>query len=199
MGVMKKGNKLIKRNIIFISLIILILLVNAIIFKMINQNPKVLMKTSEGGIIFELYPKEAPKTVENFLSYVEEGFYNGTVFHRVIEGFMIQGGGFDIEGNQKKTKNPIKLESNNGLKNEKGTISMARTMIPDSATSQFFINTANNDFLNYGTRDEGYAVFGKVLEGMDIVQKIESSLTGIKHGMPDWPIEEIIIESMEIV
>lgn len=186
------------RTIIFISLFIIISL-GVYIMTTSNNNPKVRILTSEGEIVLELYPKEAPITVENFLNYIEEGFYENTVFHRIITGFMIQGGGFTSDGNQKRTKEPIVLESNNGLKNERGTIAMARTMIPNSATSQFFINTADNDFLNYGVRDEGYAVFGKVVEGMDIIEKIEEVETGTKYGSPDWPKKDILIDSIEVL
>ncbi|MFA5485187.1 MAG: peptidylprolyl isomerase [Candidatus Pacearchaeota archaeon] len=164
-----------------------------------KQNPKVKIETSMGEIVVELYPSKAPISVKNFLSYVDEGFYDGTVFHRVILDFMIQGGGFNEAGEQKKTKSPIKLESNNGLKNEIGSIAMARTNQLDSATSQFFINTADNDFLNYGYRDEGYAVFGKVVEGYDVVEEIENSETTIKFGMGDWPVEEVLIKSIKRV
>jgi cyclophilin family peptidyl-prolyl cis-trans isomerase len=161
-----------------------------------EETIKIKIETNVGDIIIELYPKSAPITVENFLNYVNDGFYNKTVFHRIIKNFMIQGGGFLENGTEKKTNAPIKLESNNGLKNEKGTIAMARTIVPDSATSQFFINLQNNEFLNYGYRDEGYAVFGKVIEGMDIVETIGMANTEEKHDMDDWPSEEIIIKSI---
>ncbi len=151
------------------------------------------LETNKGKIEIQLNRTAAPITVENFVQYVKDGHYNGTVFHRVISGFMIQGGGFTTDGNQKAVRAPIKIESKNGLKNEIGTIAMARTSDPNSATAQFFINTANNDFLNYGFRDEGYAVFGKVVSGLDTVQKIEKSRTTTKNGMQDWPVEEIII------
>ena len=164
-----------------------------------KENPKVLMKTSLGDIIIELYPNKAPITVENFLTYVNENFYDDTVFHRVISGFMIQGGGYTENGNEKKTHDAIKLESNNGLSNERGTIAMARTMIANSATSQFFINTNDNDFLDYGVRDAGYAVFGKVIDGMDIVEMIEAVQTATKYGASDWPVENVIIESVELL
>lgn len=149
--------------------------------------------TSMGIIDVELNESAAPITVANFLSYVDEGFYDGLVFHRVIDGFMIQGGGFTTDGVQKDTKDPIILESGNGLKNNKYTIAMARTMDPNSATSQFFINTVNNDFLNKGIRDDGYAVFGKVISGMDVVDKIESVQT--KAG--DWPVQDVVINSIK--
>ena len=164
---------------------------------------KVEMKTSLGDIVLELYPDKAPITVENFVNYVNEGFYDGLVFHRVISNFMIQGGGFD-EGHKQKspTQKPIKNEANNGLSNERGTIAMARTNNPHSATSQFFINVKDNLFLDYaGERNWGYCVFGKVISGMEIVDKIKVSETGIdnKTGMRDWPKTEIIIKSMKIV
>lgn len=162
-----------------------------------NKNPQVKLETSKGNIVLELDAENAPITVDNFLKYVEDGHYENTVFHRVIGDFMIQGGGFTPEGIQKETREPIKLESGNGLKNNKGTVAMARTSAPDSATSQFFINTADNDFLNKGARDDGYAVFGKVIEGMDIVEAIEKSPTTTKNGMKDWPIEDILIIKAE--
>lgn len=165
------------------------------IIKMNNQN-KVKIETNYGDIIIELYPDKAPITVENFKTYVEEDFYSNTIFHRVIDGFMIQGGGFDANtGIEKQTHESIKLESNNGLKNEKGTIAMARTIIPDSATSQFFINTKDNDFLNYGVRDEGYTVFGKVTKGMDVVYQIER----VETDSNDVPLEKVIIKNIEII
>jgi cyclophilin family peptidyl-prolyl cis-trans isomerase len=161
-----------------------------------KEKTKVLIDTNEGEITIELYSDKSPISVSNFLKYAESGFYDGTVFHRVIKGFMIQGGGFDKSGNEKETLNPITLESKNGLKNERGTIAMARTNEPNSATSQFLINSANNEFLNYGIRDEGYAVFGKVISGMDVLEKIENKRTTVKHGMSDWPMEEVIIKSI---
>ena len=140
------------------------------------DNPKVQMETTEGTITIELYPDKAPKSVENFLAYVDEGYYDGTVFHRVIDGFMIQGGGFTGELQKKPTKDAIENEADNGLKNERGAISMARTGDPHSATSQFFINHKDNDFLNHSGKNPrgwGYAVFGKVTDGMDVVKKVE--------------------------
>ena len=131
--------------------------------------------------------------------YVKDGTYDGTVFHRVIDGFMVQGGGFDETGKQRDTRDEIKLESDNGLKNEEGTVAMARTSDPDSATNQFFINTADNIFLDHGYRDEGYAVFAKVVKGMDVVKKIEGVDTTTKHGMGDWPVNDVVIISAERV
>jgi peptidyl-prolyl cis-trans isomerase A (cyclophilin A) len=162
-------------------------------------NPMVIMSTSMGDIKIELYPDQAPATVENFLGYVKDGFYDGTIFHRVIPGFMIQGGGFTPDMNQKPTKEPIKNEADNGLKNDKGTIAMARTNVVDSATSQFFINDASNDFLNHGSKDFGYAVFGKVVGGMDVVDRIAVVKTGSVGMFQDLPKETIVIKSVKVL
>jgi len=157
------------------------------------------LSTSLGNIVLELDADKAPITVENFLSYAKSGYYNGTIFHRVIDGFMIQGGGFDGSMKQKSTENPIKNEANNGLKNNKYTIAMARTSIPDSATSQFFINVNNNDFLNYPGQDGwGYCVFGKVTEGTDVVDKIQKVATGNSAGHQDVPREAVTILNVTI-
>ena len=166
----------------------------------------VVLETSLGSIEIELNKEKAPITVENFLNYVTSGAYDGTVFHRVIDGFMIQGGGFTIDGKKKSTNPPIKLESNNGLLNEVGTIAMARTNIPDSATNQFFINVKDNSFLNYSsTRTDsvylsdsfpGYAVFGKVVKGMDIVNNIKRVKTTVRNGMKDWPVDDVLIKKV---
>ena len=153
----------------------------------------VVLETSLGSIEIELNKEKAPITVENFLNYVTSGTYDGTVFHRVIDGFMIQGGGFTTDGKKKSTNPPIKLESNNGLLNEVETIAMARTNIPDSATNQFFINIKNNNFLNYSPNNPGYAVFGKVVKGMDIVNNIKRVKTTVRNGMKDWPVEDVLI------
>lgn len=158
-------------------------------------NPVVLIKTSKGDIKVELDKEKAPISVENFLSYVNDGFYNGTIFHRVIKNFMIQGGGFTTDMKQKPTKDPIKNEAENGLSNSRGTIAMARTGVVDSATSQFFVNHRDNKFLDHGVRDFGYAVFGKVTEGMDVVDAI----AGVATGYQDVPNEPIVIESITIV
>ena len=165
-------------------------------------NPQVDVKTSLGTITIELYPDKAPKTVENFLGYATEGFYDGTVFHRVIDGFMIQGGGYTRDFAQKPTRDPIENEAANGLKNEAGTIAMARTQRPHSATAQFFINVANNDFLDYSAptvRGYGYCVFGRVVKGMDVVSRITKLRTGA--GGPfskDVPQETVVIESVSL-
>ncbi len=163
--------------------------------------PVILMSTSLGDVKIELYDQDAPETVKNFLSYVNDKFYDGTIFHRVIAGFMIQGGGFTPEMEQKPTKPPIKNESSNGLKNEPYTLAMARTSVPDSATSQFFINVKNNDFLNKASAQDGvgYAVFGKVIEGMDIVNKIEKVQTGRSGMYSDVPSEPVVIKAMTVV
>ncbi len=165
-------------------------------------NPKVLMETSKGDITIELYEKEAPKTVKNFLSYVSEGFYNNLVFHRVIKNFMIQGGGMDSEMRQKDPKAPIKNEARRGLNNNRGTLAMARTNVINSATAQFFINVVNNDFLNHTdktSRGFGYAVFGKVIKGMDVVDSIAKVKTGTYNGFQDVPKEPVIIKNVSIV
>jgi cyclophilin family peptidyl-prolyl cis-trans isomerase len=165
-----------------------------------GPNPQVLMKTSLGEIVIELYPEKAPKSVENFLKYVDDNHYAGTIFHRVIGNFMIQGGGFDKEMKQKPTRGAIALESRNGLKNDTGTLAMARTSAPDSATSQFFINTANNASLNFPNPDgNGYAVFGKVVKGMETVEKIAKVKTGRSGPHGDVPAEPVVIESVSRV
>ena len=155
------------------------------------------IKTNLGSFTLELDEEKAPISSKNFKDYVEKGFYNGTIFHRVIDGFMIQGGGFDLDMSQKETDSPIKNEASNGLKNKKYTVAMARTSIPDSATSQFFINTSDNSFLDYPGQDgAGYCVFGKVTEGFDIVDKINSVQTGSNNGHQDVPVEPVIIEEV---
>jgi cyclophilin family peptidyl-prolyl cis-trans isomerase len=177
------------------AIIVLILFVFAaiVISKMtgniVNSPTKVKLETNYGNIVIQLNPQKAPITAANFLKYVNDGFYDNTTFHRIIANFMIQGGGFTINGEQKQTYAPIKLESNNGLKNNRGTIAMARTSDPNSATSQFFINVVNNDFLNYKVRDDGYAVFGQVVNGMDVVDKIAAIPTD-PNGMP---VKEVVI------
>jgi cyclophilin family peptidyl-prolyl cis-trans isomerase len=162
--------------------------------------PKVRLTTNYGDIVIELDADNAPLTTANFINYVEQGFYDGTIFHRVIAGFMIQGGGFTPDMKQKKTNPPIKNEANNGLKNKRGTIAMARTNNPDSATAQFFINLVDNGFLDYVSDNKpGYAVFGKVTEGMDTVDKIAAVKTGKSAGMDDVPTQPVIIESAKFV
>ena len=161
-----------------------------------EAGPRVKLDTSAGDILIELDQAKAPKTVENFLQYVKDKHYDGTVFHRVIDGFMIQGGGFTAEMQQKPTRAPMALEASNGLKNDRYTIAMARTGNPNSATSQFFINVKNNDSLNAPNPDGyGYTVFGRVVSGTDVVDKIRAVQTGNKGGMQNVPLEPIIIKS----
>ncbi len=160
------------------------------------KDPVVLLKTSKGDIQIQLNPAKAPKTVENFLMYVKSGQYEGTLFHRVIDGFMIQGGGLDKKFNEKPTKAPIQNEANNGLINEVGTVAMARTRNEHSATAQFFINVADNAFLNHTSKTPegwGYAVFGKVIKGMDVVNMIKKVATGQRNGMTDVPKDDVVI------
>lgn len=167
-----------------------------------STNPKVLLKTNKGDITLELDAEKAPKTTENFLNYVNNGFYNGTIFHRVINNFMVQGGGFEVGMKQKDTQSPIENEANNGLKNEVYTIAMARTNDPHSATAQFFINVQNNDFLNHTNPTPngwGYAVFGKVVDGTDVVDTIKGVKTGSKGFHQDVPVEDVIIESATVL
>lgn len=161
------------------------------------KSPVVIMETSMGAIEIELNQEKAPITVKNFLGYVDDKFYDGLIFHRVIDGFMIQGGGYDASMKEKKTKAPIKNEARNGLRNEVGTIAMARTADPDSATAQFFINVADNSSLNYPSPDgHGYAVFGKVLSGMHVVNRIKMVKTGDLHGHSNVPMDSVVIKSV---
>lgn len=160
------------------------------------ENTVVVMETSHGAMEIELFDEQAPVSVSNFLAYADAGFYNGTVFHRVIPGFMIQGGGFDAGLRQKATQAPIKNEAPNGLKNDRGALAMARTMEIDSATAQFFINVADNAFLNHGVRDYGYAVFARVTAGMDVADKIAATPTATQNGMSDVPAQAVIIKSI---
>lgn len=163
-------------------------------------NPRVQLKTSLGDITLELDEKNAPVTVDNFLQYALEGFYDGTIFHRVISGFMVQGGGLTPDMQEKPTRAPIKNEATNGLRNLKGSVAMARTDVVDSATAQFFINTVNNDFLDHKRRTKeeyGYAVFGWVTEGMDVVERIEKVATGSSGPHSDVPLTPVIIQAVE--
>jgi peptidyl-prolyl cis-trans isomerase B (cyclophilin B) len=160
----------------------------------------VILTTNYGNIKLELDADKAPKTVENFLAYVDAGYYNGTIFHRVIDGFMIQGGGFEPGMKQKPTKDPVENEAKNGLKNEHYTVAMARTSAPHSATAQFFININNNSFLDYPGQDGwGYCVFGKVTDGTDVVDKIRAVKTTRSGMHADVPVEDVIIEKAEVV
>jgi len=182
---------------------ILLLALSLFAFNAVAADPQVEIKTNLGSIIVELNPDKAPKSVENFLQYVKDGHYKGTIFHRVIPNFMIKGGGFGADFAQKKTRAPIPIEANNGLKNDVGTIAMARTSDPNSATAQFFINHKNNDFLNHSAptpQGWGYAVFGKVVKGMDVVNKIAAIPTGPKGPFPsDVPSQQVIIEDARIL
>jgi len=161
-----------------------------------GAHPRVTLETSKGTIVVELYPDKAPKSVENFLAYVKAGVYDGTIFHRVIPGVMIQGGGFTASMEKKGTRPPIANEADNGLKNDRGTLAMARTNDPNSATNQFFINSVDNAFLNHTAKTPqgwGYAVFAKVVSGLDVVDAISAVKTGSKSGMRDVPIETVTI------
>jgi cyclophilin family peptidyl-prolyl cis-trans isomerase len=167
-----------------------------------QQNPQVLLETSMGNIKVELFKDKAPITVNNFLTYVKEGFYDGLIFHRVIKGFMIQGGGMNEALEQKKPKFAIKNEATNGLSNKKGTLAMARTAIVDSATSQFFINVVDNPFLDHQGKQQdsfGYCVFGQVVEGMEVVDEIRSVKTGSQKGHGDVPVEPVFIKTVNII
>jgi peptidyl-prolyl cis-trans isomerase B (cyclophilin B) len=163
---------------------------------------KAILNTNMGAIEIELNEEKAPISVKNFVDYVESGHYNGTVFHRIINDFMIQGGGFDINMKQKPTRDEIKNEANNGLTNDKYTVAMARTMVPHSASSQFFINVKDNDFLNFKSEDThgwGYAVFGKIVGGQDIIEKIKQVKTGSNGMHDDVPLEAVVIETATIM
>lgn len=170
-------------------------------FDLAAANPQVELKTNMGSITLELYADKAPQSVENFLQYVKDGHYNGTIFHRVIPNFMVQGGGFTPDFNQKKTRSPIKNEADNGVRNTLGTVAMARTPDPHSATAQFFINTADNAFLNFTAPTQqgyGYTVFGKVVKGMDVVEKIAKIATGNRPPHSDVPLKPVVIERATI-
>ncbi len=164
------------------------------------DNPKVVLETSKGKIVLELYADKAPQTVKNFLTYVDAGYYNGTIFHRVISGFMIQGGGFTADMKKKSARKPIRNEADNKVRNQRGTIAMARTSAPHSAAAQFFINTVDNDFLNHKNKTSqgwGYAVFGRVAEGMAVVDSISAVKTGNRAGYRDVPSEAVVITSAQ--
>ena len=169
----------------------------------LGANPQVDIQTSAGSFTVELYPEKTPKTVANFLEYARSGFYDGTIFHRVIDGFMVQGGGFTPEFSQKKTKSAVENEAASGLKNETGTIAMARTSDPHSATAQFFINVADNEFLNYRAptvRGYGYCAFGRVVKGMEVVNRIAKMSTGPGGPFPtDVPRETVRIDSIKVI
>lgn len=178
-------------NRMFSRFLCILLASTAVVAANAAVNPRVELKTSQGTMVIELYPQQAPKSVANFLQYVKDGYYKDTIFHRVIDGFMIQGGGFTEKMVQKETRGTITNEAANGLKNEPGTLAMARTSDPHSASSQFFINLKHNEFLDYPGRDGwGYAVFGKVVEGMDVVEKIakmQTANSGMHQNVPTTP------------
>jgi peptidyl-prolyl cis-trans isomerase A (cyclophilin A) len=184
-----------------LCLLILGLCLTGTAFAAEGKNPVLLLETNMGNIKVELFQNEAPISTKNFLEYAKSGFYNGTIFHRVIPGFMIQGGGFTAELHQKPTRAPIKNEAANGLKNQRGTLAMARTGVVDSATAQFFINVVDNGFLNHVENGDpnayGYAVFGKVISGMDVVDKIASVRTGYQKGFSDVPATPVVIKSVK--
>ncbi|GAC1311263.1 MAG: peptidylprolyl isomerase A [Steroidobacteraceae bacterium] len=159
----------------------------------------ILFETTSGNFKIELFDKEAPISAANFRQYVESGFFDGTIFHRIVPGFVIQGGGFTEDMTQKRTQPPIKNEADNGLKNLRGTLSMARTSDVSSATSQFFVNLKDNDFLDHSRRDFGYAVFARVVEGMDVVDKIAAVQTGRKRGFDDVPVDAVIMKTVRKV
>ena len=189
------------KNLVLVSCLAAGMVVAAADVSADEQAPMVEVKTSHGVIVFELDPKLAPKTVKNFLSYVDDGSYDGTIFHRVIKDFMIQGGGFTPQMVQKKAKPPIVNEADNGLKNNRGAIAMARTMDPHSATAQFFINTVDNSFLDHQAKNAqgwGYCVFGKVVEGMDVVDAITEVKTTSKMGHQDVPVDPVVIEKVVV-
>ncbi len=186
-----------KKKVLISAVIGLILLISILSYNSKNEVEKmakiVVIETNMGTIEIELDQKNSAATTENFLKYVNEGFYDGTIFHRVINNFMIQGGGFTRDMKEKDTREPIKLESNNGLKNNKYTVAMARTNDPNSATSQFFINVEDNSFLDYNKGNPGYAVFGKVISGQETIDKIKKVKTGNKGPFQDWPVQDVII------
>ena len=184
----------------FLHLFAVLSLGSAVHIAQAAENPQVALKTSMGDIVLELYPEKAPKSVENFLQYVKSGHYNGTIFHRVIGNFMIQGGGFDKDMKQKPTNPPIENEAKNGLKNDTYSVAMARTSAPHSASAQFFINVKNNSFLDYPGQDGwGYAVFGKVVKGTDVVDKIKSVETSNSGMFQNVPAKPVVIESASVV
>jgi len=167
-----------------------------------SESTKVNIETTMGNIVLELYPDKAPITVENFLTYVKDDFFSETIFHRIIPNFMVQGGGMLEDMSQKPTRDSIKIEADNGVANDRGTVAMARTMVPDSATAQFFINVKDNTFLNHTAPTEqgwGYCVFGKVTEGMDIVDNMAAAPTTVKAGHSDVPVDSIIITKVSIL
>lgn len=190
------------KNFFCLVLIILVGAQSAAAADQAAVNPRVVVETSKGRIVIELFPQKAPATVQNFLAYVDAGFYTGTVFHRVIPNFMIQGGGLTADMQKKPTEKPVANEADNGLKNTRGSVAMARTSEPHSATNQFFINTADNEFLNHRGKTPqgwGYAVFGRIAEGMSVVDAISGVKTGSSGMFQDVPVEPVVIEKVQRV
>ena len=190
------------KNLFRLVLIMLVFVQSAVAADQAAVNPRVALVTSKGRIVIELFPQKAPATVKNFLAYVDAGFYDGTVFHRVIPKFMIQGGGLTADMKKKPTEKPVPNEADNNLKNTRGSVAMARTGDPHSATSQFFINTADNEFLNYREKTPqgwGYAVFGRVTEGMTVVDAISGVETSNSGMFRDVPVEPVLIEKVQRV
>ncbi|MCG6881683.1 MAG: peptidyl-prolyl cis-trans isomerase [Deltaproteobacteria bacterium] len=186
---------------LIIPALVFLLCIPSVVQGGLSDNPQVIMETSKGTIVLEVFPDEAPETVKNFLRYVRWGHYDGTIFHRVIPDFMIQGGGFTRDMQRKTTEMPVQNEANNGLKNDRGTVAMARTPDPHSATDQFFINTKSNSFLDHKdttAQGWGYAVFGKVVKGMDVVDAISDVKTAKKGMMSDVPVEPVTIIKMTV-
>lgn len=184
-----------------LSVFLIVLTLSAGATAALSDKPQVIIETTKGTIVLELYPDEAPKTVDNFLRYARWGHYDGTIFHRVIPDFMIQGGGLTPDMKQKLTEMPIKNEADNGLKNDRGTVAMARTQDPHSATNQFFINTKNNKPLDHKSKTHqgwGYTVFGKVIKGMDVVDAISKVKTGTRGSMSNVPVEPVIITKVTV-
>ena len=188
-----------KNAITLILIFVMLFSVGSLFFGNKAAKVSVIMETSMGTIEMELDSEKAPVTVANFVEYALDGHFEDTVFHRVISGFMIQGGGMTSDGIEKSTRDPIVLESNNGLRNVRGTIAMARTNVPDSATSQFFINLVDNPFLDYSTGNDGYAVFGRVVEGMDVVDAIAGVRAGSRGLFDDWPVQDVVIQKVTVV
>ena len=189
-----------KNAVTLILIVVMLVSVGSLFFG--NKAAKkvtVVMETSMGAIELELDSENAPVTVANFVEYALDGHFDDTVFHRVIPGFMIQGGGLTSNGAEKPTRDPIVLESNNGLRNVRGTIAMARTSVPDSATSQFFMNLVDNPFLDYSSGNDGYAVFGRVVEGMDVVDAIAGVSVGSRGPFDDWPVQDVVIQKVTVV
>jgi peptidyl-prolyl cis-trans isomerase A (cyclophilin A) len=194
-----------RKNAITLVLIVILLgstIISVSSFFLGKETPSkvaVIMETSMGTIELELDPEKAPVTVANFVEYALDGHYMGTVFHRVMPGFMIQGGGMTSTGTEKTTRGPIVLESNNGLRNVRGAIAMARTIVPDSATCQFYINLVDNPSLDYRTGSDGYAVFGRVVKGMDVVDAIAGVETSSRGPYEDWPVQDVVIQGLTVV